>query len=107
MRLKRLQTLEASAHDSVIDTEHRARIIATLGGGDLDGATRPFDPQSTVTLAPAQVTRLFLDATFAPTARVPSRLEHRFTFTLTPPKGPRRRTRCRLEAPGPSGTDRW
>ena len=88
MRLKKLQTLDASAHDSVIDTEHGGRIIGTLGGGDLDGATRPFDPESTLTLGPAQVTRLFLDATFSPKARLPSRLEHRFTFTLTPPKGP-------------------
>jgi hypothetical protein len=87
MRLEQLQTLDAS-HDSVIDTERGSRIIATLAGTDLDGATRPLVPASALTLAPAQVTRLFLDATFKKRARVPRRLEHRFTFTLTPLTGP-------------------
>src|SRR2546423_4181040 len=41
MRLKKLQTLDASAHNSVIDTERGARVIATVGDGNLDGATRP------------------------------------------------------------------
>ncbi len=88
MRLEQLQTLNARSHDSVIDTERGSRIIATLAGTDLDGAIKPLVPASTLTLAPAQVTRLFLDATFRKGARVPGRLEHRFTFTLTPPAGP-------------------
>ncbi len=87
MRLQKLQTLDASTHDAVIDTERGSRIIATLAGEDLDGATKPLVPASTLTLAPAQVTRLFLDATFSTRARIPGRLEHRFTFTLTPSEG--------------------
>jgi hypothetical protein len=79
MRLKKLVTLDASTHDSVIDTEHGADIIATLGGGDVDRATKPLDPESALTLGPSQVSRLFLDATFAPKAPLPSRLEHRFS----------------------------
>jgi hypothetical protein len=87
MRLKKLETLDASTHDSVIDTEHGAHIISTLGGGDVDSATRPLDPESALTLGPSQVSRLFLDATFAPKARLPRRLEHRFFFTLTSAEG--------------------
>jgi hypothetical protein len=87
MRLEKLETLDASTHDSVIGSERDSRIIATLAGEGLDGAIRPLVPVSTLTLEPAQVTRLFLDATFARAARLPRRLTHRFTFTLTPMGG--------------------
>jgi hypothetical protein len=90
MRLQKLETLDASTHDSVIGTERGRQIIATLTDKDLDGATRPLLPLEqggTLTVGPFQVTRLFLDATFASTAVLPRRLEHRFTFTLTPPNG--------------------
>jgi hypothetical protein len=79
MKLEKLETLGAGGRNSL---ERGARIIAALTDQDLDGATKPFVPGSTLTLAPAQVTRLFLDARFARTARLPRRLKHRFTFTL-------------------------
>lgn len=87
MRLEKLETLDASSQDSVIGTERGARIVATLSGPDLDGATKPLVPVSTLTLRPAEVTRLFLDATFPEMAELPRRLEHRFTFSLTPSQG--------------------
>jgi Peptidase family M23 len=87
MRLEKLETLDSGRHDSVIGSERGPRIIATLAGRDLDGATKPLVPVSTLTLRPAEVTRLFLDATFARTAHLPRRLEHRFAFTLTPSGG--------------------
>jgi Peptidase family M23 len=84
MKLEKLETLGAGGRNSL---ERGARIIAALTDQDLDGATKPFVPGSTLTLAPAQVTRLFLDARFARTARLPRWLKHRFTFTLTPTDG--------------------
>src|SRR5207248_8800579 len=52
MRLKKLETLDASTHDSVIDTVTGAHIISTLGAGDVDRSTRPLDPAMPLTLAP-------------------------------------------------------
>lgn len=87
MQLQKLQTLDASRHDAVVETERGLRIVATLAGEDLDGATKPLVPLSSLTLGPAQVTRLFLDATFSRKQQLSRRLQHRFTFTLTPPGG--------------------
>jgi hypothetical protein len=90
MRLQKLETLDASSDDSVIDTERGRQIVATLADEDLDGATKPLLPLErggSLTVGPFQVTRLFLDATFARRAVLPRLLEHRFTFTLTPTAG--------------------
>ena len=89
MRLKELQILDASRHDSVIATERGSRIVARLSEVDLDGRGGPGNAcANTLTLGAHQFGCLFLDATFPRGARVPRRLEHRFTFTLTPaPEG--------------------
>lgn len=66
----------------------RTQHLSTLAGAELNAAIKPFVPGSALTLEPAQVTRLFLDATLARTARLPRLLKHRFTFTLTSSERP-------------------
>jgi hypothetical protein len=88
MRLKEVDVLNGGAVDALVKGERGAPGIASLKGKDLDGTTKPLVPRTALTLAPAEVTRLFFDMTFAGQSRIPRRLEHRFTFTFTPPSGP-------------------
>jgi hypothetical protein len=89
MKLQELQILDARRHDAVIGTERGSRIVAHLSKEELDGRGGPGNAcTNTLTLGSHQFGCLFLDATFPRGARIPRRLEHRFTFALTPaPEG--------------------
>jgi hypothetical protein len=87
MTLERLETLDASKGEAVVDSESRNEIVATSEGSDLEEISRSFTNPPTLTVGPFQTTRLFLDATFDKNATVPKVLEHRFQFTLTPAAG--------------------
>jgi Peptidase family M23 len=88
MTLDRLETLDASKHDAVVNTESGDEIVAALQGADLEATTRAFPSGSTRTVGPFQLTRVFLDTTFAKNATLlPKVLEHRFQVTFTPAAG--------------------
>lgn len=85
--LDRLETLDASEGDAVINTESGSALVATLEGRGLDSVNPPFPGQIPRTIGPFQWTRLFLDATFAGFTTLPKVLEHRFQIELTPAAG--------------------
>jgi hypothetical protein len=87
MTLDRLETLDASKHDAIINTESGDEIVAAVQGADLEATTRAFPSGSTRTVGPFQLTRVFLDATFAKNATLPKVMEHRFQVTFTPAAG--------------------
>jgi murein DD-endopeptidase MepM/ murein hydrolase activator NlpD len=87
MTLDRLETLDASRDDAGVNTKSGDTIVATLQGADLEATTRAFPSGSTRTVGPFQLTRIFLDVTFAKNAILPKVLKHRFQVTFTPAAG--------------------
>lgn len=87
MTLDRLETLDASRHDTIINTKSGDEIVAAVQGADLEATTRAFPSGSTRTVGPFQLNRVFLDVTFARNAPLPKVLEHRFQLTFTPAAG--------------------
>ena len=87
MTFDRLETLDASKGHADVNTESGNTVVATLEGADLEAATQSLGRPNTVPVGPFQVTRLFLDATFAKNATLPTALEHRFQITLEPAAG--------------------
>ncbi|MGZ3577149.1 MAG: hypothetical protein ACXVA3_17965 [Vulcanimicrobiaceae bacterium] len=75
MTLDRLETLDASEGDAVINTRSWSAIVATLEGRGLDSVNPPFAGQTPRTMGPFQWTRLFLDARFAMNATLPKVLK--------------------------------
>jgi Peptidase family M23 len=86
MTLDRLETLDASSN-AVVNTKSGDEIVGTLQAADLEATTRAFPSGSTRTVGPFQLTRIFLDVTFAKNATLPKVLEHRFQVTFTPATG--------------------
>src|SRR6266481_5859432 len=87
MMLDRLETLDASKDDAGVNTKSGDTIVATLQGADLEATIRAFPIGSTRTIGPFQLTRIFLDVTFAKNATLPKVLKHRFQVTFTPAAG--------------------
>jgi hypothetical protein len=50
MKLEKLQTLDASRRDAVVETERGLRIVETLAGPDLDGGIKPLFPVRSLAL---------------------------------------------------------
>src|SRR5262245_29057262 len=71
-----------------LDPGRQNAVLATLDGPALAAAVRPFIPTDDLSLAPVQLSRLFLDLTLAADAPLPASLAHRFALTRTPPTGP-------------------
>jgi Peptidase family M23 len=87
MTLDRLETLDASKGDAVVNTKSGDEIVGTLQGADLEATIRAFPTGSTRTIGPFQLTRIFLDVKFAKDATLPKVLKHRFQVTFTPATG--------------------
>src|SRR6478752_6121862 len=87
MMLDRLEALDASKDDAGSNTKSGDEIVATLRGAGLEATTRAFPSGSTRTVGPFQLTRIFLDVTFAKNAILPKVLKHRFQVTFTPATG--------------------
>jgi hypothetical protein len=87
MTLDRLETLDASKGGAVVNTKSGDEIVGTLQSADLEATTRAFPSGSTRTVGPFQLTRIFLDVTFAKNAILPKVLKHRFQITFTPAAG--------------------
>ncbi len=87
MTLDRLETLDASKGDAVVNTKSGDEIVGALQGADLEATIRAFPTGSTRTVGPFQLTRIFLDVTFAKNAILPKVLKHRFQVTFTPATG--------------------
>ena len=87
MTLDRLETLDASRDDAVVNTKSAETIVATLQGADLEATIRAFPTGSTRTVGPFQLTRIFLDVKFAKDASLPKTLTHRFQVTFAPATG--------------------
>ena len=84
MMLDRLETLDASKDDAGSNTKSGDMIVATLQGADLEATIRAFPTGSTRTIGPFQLTRIFLDATFAKDATLPKVLTHRPGLLFVP-----------------------
>src|SRR6266481_4372997 len=87
MTLDRLETLDAFKGDAVVNTKSGDQIVGALQGADLEATTRAFPSGTTRTVGPFQLTRIFLDVTFAKNAILPKVLKHRFQVTFTPATG--------------------
>jgi len=87
MMLDRLEALDASKDDAGVNTKSGDTIVATLQGADLEATIRAFPTGSTRTVGPFQLTRIFLDVTFAKNATLPKVLKHRFQVTFAPATG--------------------
>src|SRR5882724_11182852 len=87
MTLDRLETLDASKGDAVVNTKSGNEIVGALQGADLEATIRAFPTGSTRTVGPFQLTRIFLDVTFAKNAILPKVLKHRFQVTFAPAAG--------------------
>ena len=87
MTLDWLETIDASKGDAVVNTKSEDEIVGILQGADLEATTRAFPSGSTRTVGPFQLTRIFLDVTFARNAILPKVLKHRFQVTFTPATG--------------------
>src|SRR5206468_10125300 len=87
MKLDRLETLDASKGDAVVNTKSGDEIVGTLQGADLEATIQAFPTGSTRTVGPFQLTRIFLDVTFAKNAILPKVLKHRFQVTFSPATG--------------------
>jgi len=87
MMLDRLETLDASKGDAGVNTKSGDAIVATLQGADLEATIRGFPTGNTRTVGPFQLTRIFLDVTFAKNATLPKVLKHRFQVTFAPATG--------------------
>src|SRR4029453_217205 len=87
MTLDRPETLEGSKDDTGSNTKSGDKIVATLQGADLEATIRAFPTGSTRTVGPFQLTRIFLDVTFAKNATLPKVLKHRFQVTFAPATG--------------------
>jgi len=87
MMLDRLETLDASKGDAGVNTKSGDPIVATLQGADLEATIRGFSTGNTRTVGPFQLTRIFLDVTFAKNAILPKVLKQRFQVTFTPATG--------------------
>src|SRR6266513_747700 len=87
MMLDRLKALDASKDDAGVNTKSGDAIVATLQGADLEATIRAFPIGSTRTIGPFQLTRIFLDVTFAKNATLPKVLKHRFQVTFAAATG--------------------
>jgi len=87
MMLDRLEALDAFKDDAGVNTKSGDTIVATLQGADLEATIRAFPTGSTRTVGPFQLTRIFLDVTFAKNATLPKVLKHRFQVTFAPATG--------------------
>jgi hypothetical protein len=87
MTLDRLETLDASKGDAVVNTKSGDEIVGTLQGADLEATIQAFPTGSTRTVGPFQLTRIFLDVKFAKDAALPKVLKHRFQVTFNPATG--------------------
>ena len=71
----------------VLDGSDPGTVLDTVTGDELAAAIRPLAAATSAAVGPAQVTRVFLDPTFATADEIPASLQHRFTFTLDPDQG--------------------
>jgi hypothetical protein len=65
-----------------LDPGDQYKVLARLDGAALSAATRPFVRDAGTSIAPFQVSRVFMDLTLEPSAPIPSSLAHRFAVTL-------------------------
>jgi hypothetical protein len=83
MKLNAVETLAVASTTG----DDQAQVLARLAGSDLDAAIKPLIAGSTLSVGPAQVSRIFLDLTREPGTPIPSALVHRFSVTMVKQDG--------------------